>query len=278
MNIIDTYNNLMAAIDNMNGVFDLSIWEAYAKNISQHLPDKLRNDSISYDFSKDVAPVIHNAINSRESLQELHDSFLDTTANLNERFIEIFGIDLPVDIILYLGLCNGAGWATMVDNRKTVLLGIEKIIELNWFDKKTMAALIYHELGHIWHDMVGTLHRESKTNGEESAWQLYAEGVAMYCEQLLTGDFSGYHQDKNGWLAWCEANKKMLFQEFVRRVKSNENTQDFFGDWRSYKDYSDVGYFLGCEFIKSLTKNHSINEIANFDINKVYDILINHAV
>ena len=68
---------------------------------------------------------------------------------------------VETDIILYLGLCNGAGWATSLDGRDAVLLGIEKIIELNWQDESAMQALIFHEIGHIWHKNL----RESLSRG-----------------------------------------------------------------------------------------------------------------
>lgn len=35
-------------------------------------------------------------------------------------------------------------------------------------------------------------------------WQLFTEGIAMYFEQALVGNFNYYHQDKNGCLEWCD--------------------------------------------------------------------------
>ena len=40
-------------------------------------------------------------------------------------------IVIDVEIVLYLGLCNGAGWVVTIDNKTYCLLGIEKILELN---------------------------------------------------------------------------------------------------------------------------------------------------
>lgn len=73
-------------------------------------------------------------MNNAVKLEQVHSSFVEATQRLQKRFIEAFGNDLDVDIILYLGLCNGAGWATSLTGKKTVLLGIEKIIELDWCD------------------------------------------------------------------------------------------------------------------------------------------------
>ena len=88
----------------------------------------------------------------------------------------------------------------------------------------------------------------------------------MYIEQLLCGDPDFYHQDKDGWLDWCRINRNHLFAEYLKRVKNGENTQQFFGDWNSFEGKSDIGYYLGGELIKYLSKDRSLSEIANLDM------------
>ncbi len=264
MNIIDTYNDIVTYFQNKT--FDLLTWRCYASNISPVLSEKVENDANAYDLNEQVIPVINTALQSIEKLEETHNSFISVTNRLDEKFTELFGFELDADIILYLGLCNGAGWATNLNGRKVVLLGIEKIIELNWCDEDSMLTLIYHELGHIWHSIAGNLYYTTDKKNEKSLWQLYQEGVAMYCEQLLCNNFNHYHQDKNGWLDWCLENEVSIKTEYLRRMNNFESTQDFFGDWCSYMGYTDVGYFLGCEFIKTLAIKYSLKEIANLDI------------
>ena len=264
MNIIDTYNDIVTYFQNKT--FDLLTWRCYASNISPVLSEKVENDANAYDLNEQVIPVINTALQSIEKLEETHNSFISVTNRLDEKFTELFGFELDADIILYLGLCNGAGWATNLNGRKVVLLGIEKIIELNWCDEDSMLTLIYHELGHIWHSIAGNLYYTTDKKNEKSLWQLYQEGVAMYCEQLLCNNFNHYHQDKNGWLDWCLENEVSIKTEYLRRMNNFESTQDFFGDWCSYMGYTDVGYFLGCEFIKTLAIIYSLKEIANLDI------------
>ena len=144
------------------------------------------------------------------------------------------------------------------------MLGVEKIIELGWYDFESLSALIYHELGHIWHDAKGG------SEGKGNLTQLYREGLAMYFEQLTIGDFNYRLQNKNGWLDWCHANKNALSVEYLRRLKTGENTQEFFGDWNNYQGYSDVGYYIGCEFIKWLSERYSLNKLAKLDSDTVY--------
>lgn len=177
------------------------------KNISilfmkiHHIFFPMRSTNISsgkYTFEKDFLPII-NSVYLNPSLSKLHDSFLQVTDGLNKCIISNFGREIDVDIVLYPGLCNAAGWVKKINGRDTVLLGVEKIIELNWFDLKSMCGLIYHELGHIYHAQHGVLYRKSGDNRKNFIWQLFMEGIAMHFEQVCVGDLEFYHQDTNGW-------------------------------------------------------------------------------
>ena len=202
---------------------------------------------------------------------ELSVRLVDCVGYMVEGAAGQFENGVETDIILYLGLCNGAGWATSLDGRDAVLLGIEKIIELNWQDESAMQALIFHEIGHIWHKTYGNLYPEARSEGENSLAQLYQEGLAMVCEHILCQDDRYYHQNQNGWLDWCKENEAEIKREYLRRVDKNISTQDFFGDWCSYKNHSDVGYYLGCEFVKYLQRQYSLVDIASLNVNQLYN-------
>lgn len=264
MRVINTIDKITSCFP--NGKFELSAWQDYIQSFSLPLVEKCRQDAAAYDFEKEILPVLNNAIVSKDELSMLNNAFLLTVNKLEDNIGRLFDEEPEIDLILYLGLCNGAGWETMLDHRDTVLLGIEKIIELGWQDEINMQALVCHEIGHIWHKMYGKPYPEVFRTGDKSLMQLYREGIAMRCEQFLCQDDNFYHQDKDGWLAWCQANASNMKQEYVRRIQGNESTQDFFGDWCNYQGRSDVGYYLGCEFIKFLEQDESLKQIANLDI------------
>ena len=252
--------------------FSIEKWRKYAKEISAELADKCEKDAKNYDFNKDILPVIEAALNE-EKLDFVSRNFQTVIDKLNDNLTKLFDKEPDINIILYLGLCNGAGWATTLDGNNTVLLGIEKIIELGWGDETNMRALILHEIGHLWHKFNGNLHIPEYTKRRKGIAQLYCEGVAMVCEHILCGDDEFYHQNKDGWLSWCYENESEIKQEYLRRLNENESVQDFFGDWCSYKGRSDVGYFLGCRFVRYLMKSYSLKEIANMRyrvLNKAY--------
>lgn len=246
----------------------MSVWRKYAGEISKELPSKCENDAKEYDFKKDVLPVLEAALNA-DKIDFVSKNFQIVVDTLNANLSKLFETEPDINIILYLGLCNGAGWATTLDGKNTVLLGIEKIIELDWGDETNMRALILHEIGHLWHKMNGHLYIPDFTKRRKAIQQLYQEGVAMVCEHILCGDDDFYHQDKDGWLDWCRENEPEIKKEYLRRLDAKESVQDFFGDWCSYKGHSDVGYYLGCRFVKELTESYSLKEIAKFSYRKL---------
>lgn len=259
MKVINTSDKIKTTFKNG---FDINLWREYAAEISGELPSKCENDIKNYDYNKDVLPVIELALNE-EKIDLVSKNFQLVVDKLNENLSKLFKEEPDIDIILYLGLCNGAGWATTLDNKNTVLLGIEKIIELNWCDEQNLSGLILHEIGHLWHKLNGNFDIPTFTKRRKAITQLYCEGIAMVCEQILCGDDEFYHQDKDGWLDWCYKNENEIKREYLRRLNSKESIQDFFGDWSSYNGHSDIGYFLGCRFIRHLMKRYTLKNIAN---------------
>ena len=89
------------------------------------LAKKCERDSREYDFNNDVLPVVNNVLLNRDAAITANDSFVAVTDKLASNIERLFENGVETDIILYLGLCNGAGWATSLDGRDAVLLGIE---------------------------------------------------------------------------------------------------------------------------------------------------------
>ncbi len=263
MRIRDTYPEIETHFPTDH--FSLPAWRAYAATISATLAGKVEADTAAYDFGRDVLPLVRAALTDREQMRRVHESFAACTGNLQARMEATLGLAPDADIILYLGLGSGAGWATALDSRPAVLLGIEKIIELDWCDRDTLCALVYHELGHLWHDAMRGGRSTVKGQNEKALWQLYREGIAMRCEQLLLGNTSAYHQDRDGWLEWCRSHEDEIKREYLRRMRAGESTQDFFGDWENYEGHADVGYYLGCAFVGHLLRRYTLAQAAILD-------------
>lgn len=270
--IYDTYPQMTSLA---GAPFGLGAWRRYAEGIypahpgTESFREKIEADVRGYDFEAQIRLVLEAALAEPPELEAAHASFLQAAEGLAEKLAEMLPGMPDVDVVFYLGLCNGAGWATAFRGKRTVLIGVEKVLELSWGGAKDMEALLYHELGHIWHEARLGGWPEMQTQAERSLFQLYREGIAMRCEQLLCGDDAFYHQDRGDWLRWCRENHAAITAEFDRRMAAGENTQDFFGDWCAWRGHSDTGYYLGCEFVKHLMKRLPLSEAATLSIPEV---------
>ncbi len=177
-------------------------------------------------------------------METLHASFNHVTHNLNRRIVDRFGHELDIDIVLYVGLCNAAEWVTSINGRDVILLGIEKILELNWYDEDSMRGLIYHESGHIYHKQYGTFHQHSDNSNLNFIWQLCTEGLALYYEQILTD-----------------------FQSDLPTMTRFD--PKYFGDWADYCGKGDVGYYLGAKFVQSLSGKYSFEQLIKMEIGEI---------
>lgn len=274
MRIINTYPDLLSAYE--GAAFCFEKWRSYIDpalpGLSSVLISDVRKclDTDAFSWEKDYLPVL-NAVALNAGLRErAYDSFCKATKNIGRTVYDRFGKDLDVDIIFYLGLCNGAGWVTEYRGRKTVLIGIEKIMELDWCGTDDMYGLIYHELGHAYQGQYGILERTFDNDADSFLWQLFTEGVAMYFEQALVGSPGYYHQDRDGWKAWCDDHLEEIKADFDHDLKTMTfANQRYFGDWVEYNGRTDVGYYLGCRFARYILSMYEFDEIICFDIDTV---------
>lgn len=273
MNIIDTSGDISYIFE--SGIFDMAAWEAYMDKwvpgvrevCSQDMQECLQ---AGYTWENDYLPVLNAAQTAGERFDKAISSFKSVTEHFDERVQECFGKTVDADIVLYLGLCNGAGWVIEINGRTKVLLGIEKIIELDWCDIDSMNGLIVHELGHVYQEQYGRLHAETEGQAERFLWQLFTEGVAMVFEQEVLGDVGYFHQDVNGWKAWCDSHAGLIKNSFAADLDTmTRENQRYFGDWVSFEGYGDVGYYLGAQFVRFLLEKDSFDNIIGYGLEDV---------
>lgn len=276
--IIDTCSQIRNLFTSSS--FDYTKWKVYINSIYPDSSIIFENDISGYfedencSFEKNFLPVI-NAVLNHPRLNILHESFLQVTRGLNQKIVQKFHHELDIDIVLYLGLCNGAGWVTTINNTDTILLGIEKILELGWYSTASMYGLVYHELGHVYHNQYGHFHQTSDDIEKQFVWQLFTEGIAMYFEQLLIDDPDFYHQDTNGWKNWCDTHFVQLLTDFNHDISmTTRYTQRYFGDWSDYFGHSDTGYYLGCRFIHFLQRTYHFDTLICLDIDTIYTLYL----
>lgn len=270
--IIDTFQDINECFTDAG--FCKEKWNRYISRYLPYAKETIEKDGMEYNFEKQVLPVLNAVYDKKEEVIKLHNSFLALVNNIEDKIGQKLQTQIDAVIVLYIGLCNSAGWVVSFSNIPHILLGVEKIIELNWHNENEMKGLIYHELGHVWHEQNRTVPFPSlNTPKDKALWQLYSEGIAMYCEQLLCGNDQFYHQDKEGWLNWCNENRTLLFEEYIRVIENHESHQKFFGDWCSYLNVSDIGYYLGCELVKTACETRTTLQLLNLSLSEIETIL-----
>ena len=274
MNILDTYGDIEALC--AGGSFAMDPWSDYIRSISPSLEALLWEDvkqtlaTGAVTFDKDYLPVLNGAWGDPAARAEAHRSFLALTDGLEQTIEGRFGRCPDCDIIFYLGLCNGAGWVTELDGRRVILLGLEKIVELGWTDRRAMAGLIDHELGHSYQGQFGVLKRETATPRERFLWQLFTEGIAMVFEQTLLEDPQAFHQYDNAWRVWCDRHFREIRSDFEADLDTMTfANQRYFGDWVRYRGHGDVGYYLGARLIRYAMAETAFDELICWDPDRV---------
>ena len=246
--------------------FDLEKWKAYMDGFLPGAKQLCLDDmavciGAGHSWEKDFLPVLDAVLREKDKRLETIRSFHRVTGGLDERIEGAFGRKAEAEVVLYLGLCSGAGWVTPVNGKTAVLLGIEKIMELGWCNPDDMFGLIVHELGHVYHTQHGA-RGKTDTPRYDFLWRLFEEGVATVFEQETTGDPQYYHQDRNGWKVWCDRNFDAIKRSFLRDLDTmTRKNQRYFGDWVSYQGYGDTGYYLGARFVRFLMERDSFDDI-----------------
>lgn len=275
MNIINTYTDIGSVFDIEN--FNIEKWKVYidkcvpgAKELC--IEDMKECIAAGYSWQKDFLPVLDNVKYDTAVCKEAINSFQTVTRNLDERIVQVFNKTVNADVILYIGLCNGAGWVTEINGITSVLLGLEKILELGWVSIDDMTGLIIHELGHVYQSQYGGLHEKTDNFADKYIWQLFTEGIAMVFEQNVVDNAEYYHQDKNGWKSWCDCNKEKIKQSFFEDLMTmTDKNQRYFGDWVRFEGYCDVGYYLGTMFVRFLLQDDEFDKVIKYNLRRVKD-------
>ena len=258
-----------------NGSFSLNGWREYIDREVPGARELCEGDlqeciSGGLSWENDYLPVLDAAYRAESKSKKALRSFRQVTDGLEEKIRSRFGKAPDTEIVIYLGLCNGAGWVTALNGVTAVLLGIEKVVELGWTGTDDMNGLILHELGHVWQDRYGVLRRTFGSSEDGFFWQLFTEGVAMVFEQEIAGDPGYYHQDRNGWAGWCEEHLRDIAADFINDSRTMTQTdQRYFGDWASYRGHPDTGYYLGTRLVRYMMEKDTFDSIIKYDIGSV---------
>lgn len=281
--IIDTFKDYKEAYKHQPETLDdiKTTWvtyiSVYPEIQAKMIRDYEENDIDWLDYA--YKNVFNKQTKEYPKMLQAYEHLTSITDKIIKRAEFLYGLEFDISIIYYVGLHNSAGWVDYYENKMAIYIGIDKIAELEWHNKEALETLISHELCHALHYTIrGIPIGESgfKSQFEMGIWDLYEEGFAKHYESSLVDHMNASRGD-----AWYEAclDKKDRLKELYLKALSDQDigTRDFYGDWYKVEGLSDVGYFLGEQFISLLSKTLTYKEIAMLNhqeiINKVESFL-----
>jgi hypothetical protein len=194
-------------------------------------------------------------------MEEAHRHLLSLCGPVYARAQRQLGLEADIVAVIYAGIGCGAGWVTTYQGMPAVLFGLENAAEEGWTGPVALAGLIAHEIGHVAH--FHWRQQASKPLGAGPWWQLYCEGFAQRCEQvILSADSWHMAEQVEGWQEWCRSHEGWLAGEFLRAVDNGESLRPFFGSWYSIEGWKQTGYYLGHRVIRCLERTMDLRQIA----------------
>jgi len=195
------------------------------------------------------------------AMRQAHQNLLDWGEPLYSRAQQMLSFESEATWVIYVGIGCGAGWATTFGGLPAILFGLESIAGCGWSDVEAITGLLGHEFGHLAHDH--WRRQVGKSRGSGPWWQLYEEGFAQHCEQLIA-PAPRWRQARGDdrWLEWCQSHEGWLAREYLKAVDAGESVSAFFGSWFEICGRSETGYFLGYKAIESLKRRLDLKEIA----------------
>lgn len=266
--IIDTFKDYKEVFEHNLDISTqekISLWEELYSSKYPEVINKLKDDIKSDGYNwVDIAR--ENSFNKTKEdfskMVEAYENIKNVMEDVNNNVKEAFNLDLDINIVLYAGLCHSAGWVDEYEGKRAILYGIDQIANLNWQDRNKLKNLIAHELCHIIHFEIRDRYNlidDYKTNYEYGIWRLYIEGFAQFYRNKLTPLFE---ERGESWVKACDEQKEELKKLYIEALNDNDKgTNDFFGDWWQVMGISDVGYYLGQEFVKELSEKLSLKEV-----------------
>jgi hypothetical protein len=276
--VVDAYKDLHAALPQLFDSTSEPKAELWLNYMSQY-PELLQLQMTSYaEDSLDWRTIAENKVfpllaDNQSLIDNAYLNLKSVIGQITEACQEIPNFPEKVVFVIYVGIGCGAGWATKYDGKPAVLLGLEKIAECEWTPTDILGELIAHELGHIYHFQsrlaLGIGH------GIGPYWHLFSEGYAQRFQHWILGKETWQLSERineKGWLDWCKTNKARLSAMYLDLAKAGIGTNSFFGDWLNIENKKQVGYYLGCEMMRTLEKTIGMKQIA--EIEPVEDVTV----
>ncbi len=247
----------------------IAAWQGFYARRAPSLPQRLYADYAEVDGGWEPIALQKVWPYLKDRMEKMHmaaESIRASNAEVCDRAASVVGLPQSVVIVSYVGIGNGAGWATTWESAPAVLLGLENIAELNWHRPAEIRKLLAHELGHLF---MMSIRPDVQKLTEEPLTALYEEGFAQQYEHVTLGSETWGCASQDGWLEWCLSHEASLAEKYLQSLEDKTAWKRFFGSWFDVDGWKQTGYFLGCRFVQHLTHSHTLREVAALDAPRI---------
>ena len=160
-----------------------------------------------------------------------------------------------------IGLFTHGGWTERIDDKQYILLAMERITE-----DMNMDIFLTHEIAHCL----------SEENWNTVLDGFYREGYATYVSLVLSpghNDETYLYMDEELYMSclnWIDKNRGRIYEESSKKLEVLNEYHKFYFTTGYNKEYPNIGYVIGCEYLKYLNKKYTLNELRTFG-KKVYE-------
>jgi len=232
-------------------------------------------------FNKDIINEIQKSFNINDVIH-LSETLINKFKNKVKILSRIDG-KINIGLIIFIGDGKIDGNSIILNNLTYVFIDLNSIISR--FDQNyDLDAFLAHELIHAVHYEINKEFYPENYNLIEDKYlkRLIGEGVATHISIFLfsipekLGYWLGFlgNDEISEWICNCESMKKDMginLKELVSNKKFDKDIYDeLFCVIKSKKFTSSrIGYYYGCEIIKKICDENSVNEVFRLKFNDI---------
>lgn len=273
---------------NKNGTSKKACWKKYYYNKNKDIFDfylsqgfgkaeKLNASIKSYSTDKKVIELING---KGVNYEVIINGVLKRTENVFPASAISF------NVIIIVGFYGFGFWLTFYNGQPTIFIAIEKSFSDNCLD-----IMLAHEIGHIIHfisqpknsKLHNVIHGKIKKNYKSLtiADYLMTDGIATYTSSLICPDrpevlYSYPEENKQQWYNECKNRELELIKYSLASLNKSDlhSLQTFILMSGASKEYPKrIGYFIGYQILKQISKKHPISKIMKWPSKKYRAII-----
>ena len=228
---------------------------------------------------RDLQRVLSSELYDAKKIEEMREYCFEVYNSLTKKIQKKYPF-LPIpDGFLVLGTSTSSGHAVRMGNDVYVFWMALEVYQ----SRKQIEIFLTHELFHAIHyKLNNSLYPETREFYYSTGRALLTEGLATYMtkETLSISDGDALWADffdeawVNKWIAYCKEHQN---EHMTTAVNNYEKVFSggvwFVSDGTDTFETNRIGYYIGLEIVKKLTKKYSIEELFQLSLKDVFEYI-----